>query len=173
MAAARRPVSFVHHQPVHEVRELAHAVHVVAVIDDDPDTCHVHQVESSRRLEEGRRERPQALSDVVQVGTRGPCCGSGRQRIRDVHSCPAAEGRRDEMCVHDRHRSRGEPQDHQLALGLLLQAEGGVATPRVAVDPVEAVLALARRHREQDHLARAMTTHAGHQGLVRVQDSLA
>ena len=66
------PAGLVHagstHHPIDEVGQLAHAVDVVAVVDDHPDATDVEQVEPARRLEERRREGAQALADVVQVG---------------------------------------------------------------------------------------------------------
>ncbi len=110
------------HHPVHEVGQLAHAVDVVAVVDDDPHAADVEQVEPAGRLEERRREGPQALADVVEVGAGGPRGGRRGQRVGHVHPGPAAERRRDEVGVQDRHRPRAEAEDDELALGRGLEA---------------------------------------------------
>ena len=63
-----------------------------------------------------------------------------------------------------------EAQDDQLALGRLARAERGAAAADVAVDPVVAVLALRRRHREVDDPAGAMAAHPGDERIVGVED---
>ena len=99
-----------------EIGQLAHPVDVVAVVDDDPDAADVEQVEPAGRLEERRREGPQALADVVQVRAGGPGRGRRRQGVGHVHPGPAAERGRDQVRVEHRHRPRAEPEDDQLAL---------------------------------------------------------
>ena len=106
----------VEHHPFDEVGQLAHAVHVVAVVDDEPDPADVEQVEPAGRLEERRREGPQPLPDVVQVRTRGPRRGGGGQRVRHVHPRLPAERGRDQVRVQDRHRPRPVAEHDQLAL---------------------------------------------------------
>ena len=115
------------HHPLDEVGQLAHAVDVVAVVDDDPDAADVEQVQPTRRLEERRPERPQALADVVEVGARRPRRRGSRQRVGDVHPGLAAERRRDQVRVEQRHRPRPVAEHDQLALRRLLQHEGRVA----------------------------------------------
>jgi len=58
------------HHPVDEVGQLTHPVDVVAVVDDRADSAHLDEVQPARSLEEGRRERAEALADVVKVCTR-------------------------------------------------------------------------------------------------------
>ena len=158
------------HHPADEVRQLAHPVDVVAVVDDDPDAAHVDQVEPAGRLEERGREGAQALADVVQVGAGGPGGGGRGERVGHVHPRPAAERRRDEVRVQDRHRPRPEAQHDQLALGRGLQAERRAATAGVAVDPVEAVLALGRGHAEQHDPPGAVAAHPVDEVVVGIED---
>ena len=118
----------------------------MAVVDDDPDAADVEQVEPAGRLEERRRERAQALPDVVEVRAGGPRRGGRGQRIGDVHPGPAAERRRDEVRVQDRHRPRAEAQDDRARpRSVSSRRERRAAPAGVAVDPVEAVLALRGR----------------------------
>ena len=164
-----RPGRRLDHHPVDEVGQLAHPVDVVAVVDDDADAADVEQVEPTGRLEERRRERPQALADVVEVRAGGPRRGRRGQGVRHVHPGPPAERRRDEVRVQDRHRPRPEAEDDQLALGRGLERERGAAATRVPVDPVEAVLALRRGHAEQHDPARAVAAHPVDVVVVGVQ----
>ena len=114
-ARSGRPRQRRRHHPLDEVGQLAHPVDVVAVVDDDPDAVHVDHVEPARRLEERRRERAQALADVVDVRARRPRRRGGGQGVGDVHPGAAAERRRDEVRVQHRHRPRPEAQHHELA----------------------------------------------------------
>ena len=161
------------HHPVDEIRELPHPVDVVAVVDHHPDAADVEQVEPARCLEERRRERPEALADVVEVGSRRPGGRRRGQRIRHVHPGPPAERRRDQVGVQDRHRPGPVAEDDQLALGSRLEDERGVATGRVAVDAVVAVLALVGGHAEQDDPAGTVPAHPVDVAVVGVEDRAA
>jgi hypothetical protein len=57
----------------------------------------------------------------------------------------------------------------ELAFRGRLEHEGGSAPADVAIDAVEAVLALLGRHREVDHLAGAVASHPGHERVVGVE----
>ena len=128
-ATRRRPRPWrLGHHPLDEVGELAHPVDVVAVVDDDADPADVEQVEPARRLEERRRERPEPLPDVVEVGAGRPRGGGSRKCVRDVHPGLAAERRRDQVGVEQRHRPRPVPEDDQLAFRRLLSTKA--ALPR-------------------------------------------
>ena len=157
------------HHPPDEVGELAHAVDVVAVVDDHPDPADVDHVEPAGRLEERRREGPQALADVVQVGPRRPRRGRGGRGVRDVHPGPAAERRRDEVRVEHGHRPRPE-LEHESSPSSGLEAERRPAAAGVPVDPVEAVLALGRRHAEVARPGRRSGGPSGTRAVVGVED---
>ena len=91
---------------VHELRQAAHAVHVVAVVDDDLEAADVELVEAAGRLEEGRGEGAQALADVVEVRAVRPRGGGRGERVGHVHAGAAIERGGDEVGVDERHRSR-------------------------------------------------------------------
>ena len=166
-AAAHRPAAA--HGQVHELGQAAHAVDVVAVVDDDLEAAHVDLVEATWRLEEGRAEGPQPLADVVKVRTGGPG-GTGRgQRIGDVHPRAAFHGGRDEVRVDERHGPRAVAQREQLALVGLLQHHGRAAALAVPVDAVEAFLALLGLHREVDHVAARQAAHPRDVRIVGVE----
>ena len=99
----------------------------------------------------------------------GPRRGRRGQRVRHVHPRPSAERRRDEVRVEDRHRAAAEAQHDELALGAGLEAERGTATARVAVDPVEAVLALLGGHAEQHDPPGAVAAHPVDVAVVGVE----
>ena len=153
-----------------ELGELAHAVDVVAVVDDDADAAHVEQVEPAGRLEERRRERAQALADVVQVRARGPGRGRRRQRIGDVHPGAAPERRRDRGACRAPASSAAPRRRTISSPSARLEAERRVAATRVPVDPVEAVLALLGRHAEQHDPSGAVATHPVDVRVVGVED---
>ena len=119
-------VAVADHAP-REVGEVAHAVDVVAVVDDDPHPADLEVVEPARRLEERGRERPQALPDVVQVGAGRPRRGRGGERVRHVHPRPAAERRRDEVRVQHGHGPRAVAEHDLVALGRVADDERGAA----------------------------------------------
>ena len=123
------------------------------------------------RLEERRRERPQALPDVVEVGAGGPGRGGRGQRVRDVHPGPAAERRRDQVRVQDAASSaaRGGGRSAR-PRGAGWRHERRVAAAGVAVDPVEAVLALLGRHAEEHDPAGAVAAHPVDVAVVGVED---
>ena len=126
-AALHRPAAA--HGQVHELRQAAHAVHVVAVVDDHLEAAHVHLVEAAGRLEEGRAERPQALADVVQVRAGRPGRAGRGQRVGDVHPRAAFERRGDEVRVDQRHGPGAVAQRQQLALVGLLEHHRRAAAP--------------------------------------------
>ena len=92
-----------------------------------------------------------------------------RQRVGHVHPGPAAERGRDEVRVQDGHRPRPELEHDQLALVGLLEHERRAAAAGVAVDPVEAVLALLGGHAEVHDPARAVAAHPGDVRIVGVE----
>ena len=89
------------HEPspslVDEVAEHPHARRVVAVVDDDVDALDLDLVEPAGGEVVVRRERPQALPDVVQRRTGGERGSRGGQRVLHVHQRPAAERRRQQV----------------------------------------------------------------------------
>ena len=157
------------HQEVHEFGQAAHAVDVVAVVEDHLVAVDLDLVEAPRRLEERGAERAQALADVVQVGAGGPR-GRGRgQRVGHVHARAAAEGRGDEVRVLQVHCPVAVAQHHQLPIGGLLEHHRRPAAAAVAVNAVVALLALVLLHREVDDAAAALARHARDEVVVGIE----
>src|SRR3546814_15392421 len=75
------PYTTLFRSPVHEVTQGTHARSVVAVIDQDVDAVHLDLVETSGGEVVVRRERPQALPDVVQGSTRSECSGGRAHHV--------------------------------------------------------------------------------------------
>ena len=104
--------------PVDEVAEHPHARGVVAVVDDDVDAVDLDLVEAAGGEVVVRRERAQALPDVVQRRAGGEGGGGRGQRVLHVHPGPAAERRGQQVGPGQLHLAAAVlDDDHLAALG--------------------------------------------------------
>ena len=135
------------------------------VVDQDLHAVQVEHVQPPGRLVDRGRERPQPLTDVVQVGARRVRGRGGGHRVLHHHPGPTVEGRRQRVHPRDRHRATSLADHHPLAERALLEHDGLAAAPHPPVD--QRVL---RIHREQDHAAAARPSHLEHERVVGVED---
>ena len=114
-------------QPVDEVAERAHAVGVVAVVDEDGDTVDVELVEPAGGEVVRRRERAQALPDVVERGAGRERSPGGSHRVGDVEPGLAPERRGQQVGPGERHGATPVPDHDALAELAALQDHGPAA----------------------------------------------
>ena len=147
-----------------EVAERAQRRRVVGVVDDDAVAVELEHVHAARRHVVRRREGPQALADVVEMGAGGPRGGGRGQRVLDVHPRAALERGRDQMGPHQRHRLAALAQDDHLAVAALLQRDCAAAAGGLELQAL-----VLRIGAEVDDRSRAVARHGGHQRVIGVE----
>ena len=98
-----------------EVAEHPHAGRVVAVVDEDVDVVDVDEVHAAGGEVVGRRERAQALADVVQRGPGGERRAGRGQGVGDVEPRRAAERRGQQVGPRELHAAPAVLDDDHLA----------------------------------------------------------
>ena len=151
-----------------ELAEHAHPGGVVAVVDDDVDVVHVDLVHPAGGEVVRRRERAQALADLVQAGAAREGRTRGRHRVGDVEQRRAAE-RRGSRWVHASCIDR-RPCRMTIMSPRSVRSSTTARPPRRQWSSMKSRTALpGLGQAEPDDRARAAAPHPAHERVVGVE----